>query len=466
MMSPLRILRVGGIALLVGLLLAMVLSLASARDRIGQISVDSPTGPIWFATGLEFDVLRLRGTMTDMLLKRATPEDVVLRYDILWSRLDTILKGETARKLDEYGVDGSLYRDLFEEVQTAEQMIVNLADPREDAASVTAFIEKLDSFSPRLRDASLQALDGSTAEAAAWRDLVARFNRSNSILLWLALGTLCLLLGTVILENLQTRRELAEKSRLLAKAEAASVAKSQFISIMNHELRTPLASVRGAVGLINAGAAGPLPEKAKAILQLAQRNCEQLGALIDDILDAERFAADKVELDLAPEDLNDLVGAEVATHAAMGESYGVTLDFVPAEGGPLYASVDRKRIRQVIANLVSNAVKFSDPGTRTEVRLSRLDGFARITVKDQGRGIPSDALPKIFDRFYQVDSSMRREKGGTGLGLSIVKQIVEAHGGWIRVESTEGEGTVFTVLVRLAEVVNGDTEKPDSSIAA
>ena len=220
--------------------------------------------------------------------------------------------------------------------------------------------------------------------------------------------------------------------------------KNEFISVVSHELRTPLTSIRGSLGLLAGGVLRKDPEKADRMLDIALKNTERLVRLINDILDIERIESGKIALDIQPLDAADLIAQSSATMHAMAEGNHIRLDVRPARG-TVYA--DRDRMTQTLTNLLSNAIKFSKPGSTIVLASERRGAGLLIRVRDQGRGIPTNKLQTIFERFQQVDASDSRDKGGTGLGLAICRSIVQQHGGAIWVDSAEGQGSEFFVLL-------------------
>ena len=220
--------------------------------------------------------------------------------------------------------------------------------------------------------------------------------------------------------------------------------KAEFVSTVSHELRTPLASIKGALSLLRSGVAGPLPEAATEMLDMAQANGERLIRLINDILDIEKIAAGEMPFERTRLDLRALAEASLAEMSSMAEARGVRLVAAPPDHpGPAEVVGDPGRIGQVLANLVSNAVKHSDPGDVVEVSVSRAEEGWRVSVTDQGPGVPEAFRERVFSRFAQADGSDSRAKGGTGLGLSIARAIVEAHEGEIGFECPPGGGAVF-----------------------
>jgi PAS domain S-box-containing protein len=222
--------------------------------------------------------------------------------------------------------------------------------------------------------------------------------------------------------------------------------KNDFVSVVSHELRTPLTSIRGSLGLIAGGVTGELPEKARALVGIAVKNCERLVRLINDILDVEKIESGQVGFRLAPVELRAVAEQAVEGNRAYAEGYGVTLRLVEAAAGEeAVARVwgDPDRLLQVITNLISNAVKFSPRGGEVEVAVTRGGGEVRVAVTDHGRGVSPEFHQRIFQKFAQADSSSTREKGGTGLGLSISRAIVERLQGRIGFTSDPRVATVF-----------------------
>lgn len=233
--------------------------------------------------------------------------------------------------------------------------------------------------------------------------------------------------------------------------------KNEFISTVSHELRTPLTSIRGALGLINSGVCGPLPEKMAGLLGIATNNTERLLLLINDILDIEKIESGHLRFDFKRLDLGNLIEKAIVDCSSYASQHGVEYRFDP-QARLLMVNADPDRIVQVINNLLSNATKFSPEGGAVTITVSEQQGFARISIHDDGPGIPQTFLPRLFDKFSQADSSDRRKTGGTGLGLSIAKAIIEKHHGKISVETSAENGTTFFVDLPLYNVTDIGTE--------
>src|SRR3989442_547338 len=200
-------------------------------------------------------------------------------------------------------------------------------------------------------------------------------------------------------------------------------AKSEFVSVASHELRTPMTSVKTSLSLLLAGAAGPRDASARELLEIAVRNADRMIRLINDLLDLSRLEAGRMEFQLEPVPLADGVAAGLETVAAVAQEQGVTVATKPPAEPQVVLGV-RDRLVQVIVNLVSNAIKFSPRGGRVTVRWWSENGFAVTEVADQGPGIPADQLQAVFEPFRQLDSSTTREHGGAGLGLAISQELV------------------------------------------
>lgn len=239
--------------------------------------------------------------------------------------------------------------------------------------------------------------------------------------------------------------------------------KDEFLSVVSHELRTPLTSIRGSLGLLASGSLNSAPEKAQRMLDVAVVNTDRLIRLINDILDVERINSGTVPMEPDWCDGSDLARAVTETLRPMADRGSVALR---VRGCPTRLYADPDRITQALTNLVGNAIKFSPRGSAVELSVSLADGNALFEVRDHGRGIPTDKLEMIFERFQQVDASDAREKGGTGLGLAITRGIVRQHGGRIWAENAiDGQGgTSFKFSLPLRANVARDDVAPRDEI--
>jgi len=217
--------------------------------------------------------------------------------------------------------------------------------------------------------------------------------------------------------------------------------KDEFVSTVSHELRTPLTSISGSLGLLLGTAPNDLPERTRRLLSIAQSNCERLVKLVNDILDIEKLEAGKVAFKFKAVDIRPLVEQIVEGNRGYAETYLLRLRHDIQADGEVWADPDR--LSQAVTNLISNAVKFSPPHGEVAVAVERRGAGFRLSVRDQGDGIPAEFKPRIFQKFAQADGSKAKKTGGTGLGLSIVKEIVGRLGGKVGFADAPGGGTVF-----------------------
>jgi CheY-like chemotaxis protein len=237
-------------------------------------------------------------------------------------------------------------------------------------------------------------------------------------------------------------------------AEAANRAKDEFLAMISHELRTPLGAILIWSQLLRNE---KMDEAGTArALGMIERSTKTLAKLIDDLLDVSRIIAGKLRLESRPVHLGPVIEAAVDAAQPDAEAKALRLELsIPP--GTVTVSGDPVRLQQVVANLISNAIKFTPDGGRLQVALEMTDAHARVTVSDTGAGINAEFLPFIFERFRQADTTSTRRNKGLGLGLAISRHLVELHGGTIEASSAgEGQGSVFTVTVPLVRAHAAD----------
>ena len=218
--------------------------------------------------------------------------------------------------------------------------------------------------------------------------------------------------------------------------------KSEFISTVSHELRTPLTAISGSLGLIVGGATGELPPNLYKMINIAHKNSLRLNHLVNDLLDMEKLVAGKMHFDMRSHELVPLIQQALEENTAYAAQHQVSFQLQGSEVN-VQVVVDATRFLQVLTNFLSNAAKFSPPGSVVKITVSLHRELVRVAVSDNGGGIPEEFRSRIFQKFSQADSSDRRQKGGTGLGLAICKELVERMGGSIGFESVEGMGSTF-----------------------
>ena len=254
-------------------------------------------------------------------------------------------------------------------------------------------------------------------------------------------------------------RDVTERKRI-------ELMQKEFISTVSHELRTPLTSISGSLGLILGGVTGELSDKTRALITIANNNSERLIHLINDILDIEKISAGKMHFDFAVVDLLPLIKKSLEENKGYGEKLDVSFTLVTGTQTEVNVRVDEKRLLQVMSNLLSNAAKYSPSGGQVEIKVETINDNARISVHDNGKGIPEAFKPKIFNKFSQADSSDTRKKGGTGLGLNITQAIVLQLKGSINFDSDTEQGTTFYVdlpLINKKKTTDVQIKKMDSN---
>jgi two-component system phosphate regulon sensor histidine kinase PhoR len=231
-------------------------------------------------------------------------------------------------------------------------------------------------------------------------------------------------------------RDITELRRL-------ELVRREFVANVSHELRTPLTSIRAMVETLEAGAVEDLA-MATDFLGRIVIEVDRLNALVEDLLDLARLEAGRTTLNYDRVDPIDLARRSASRLQSQVERAGLTID-VQAEASSIPIPLDSERMEQVLINLIHNAIKFTPAGGRIDVRVSQAGRETTIEVADTGIGIPAEELERLFERFYKSDRARHSE--GTGLGLAIAKHIVQAHGGTIAVESEEGHGSTFRIIL-------------------
>ncbi|HWQ13417.1 MAG TPA: ATP-binding protein [Roseiflexaceae bacterium] len=256
--------------------------------------------------------------------------------------------------------------------------------------------------------------------------------------------------GTLAMaEDLAQRAAIAVDNTLLYReAQHAIRARDEFLSMASHELKTPLTALMGNAQLLQRRIARgkPIGDREQRSLVVIVEQVLRLNRLIDTLLDMGRIDRGQIAIQRAPLDLGALVRRVAAEFKPTLERHILSCHI---SGEPLVVSGDELRLVQVLQNLLQNAIKYSPAGGPVELRLERRADQARITVADQGIGIPPEALPRLFDRFYRAGNTRQQQLAGLGIGLYVVKEIVTLHGGTVEVASREGEGTAFIVTLPL-----------------
>jgi signal transduction histidine kinase len=376
---------------------------------------------------------------------RAQRADVELAYDVLWSRLDALRFAESV-DLNGLVTLAADYRMVLDRHDT----VIFSTGPLSPEAAI-AMIAELESLSSRTRrlwsvefnqnrEEFLGRVSGKVEGSAQEIDI---------LMALIALGGLAYLGVELVLSNFALRRE----RRLAAEARSASEMKSAFLANMSHEVRTPLGGVLGAAELL---AATHLDREQRLLVQTIANSAEHLLGVVNQVLDLSKIEAGKVEIEDAIVDVRASAELVIAMFRKTALDKGVALDLDVSAEVPPHVRGDPLRLRQVLANLVSNAVKFTEAGrVSVSVALKPNEGSGRrltLTVEDTGIGIPEEAMAQIFNAFSQGDVSDARRYGGTGLGLTISRLLVRLMDGDVRLDSRPGAGTRAVVDLPLRPV--------------
>ena len=313
--------------------------------------------------------------------------------------------------------------------------------------------------------------DGPLPEAAVFEHASLDFNQASVLHAWTHRAIKDsegrLLEYQAVGHDITTRKQ-AELALISAKeaAESADRAKSEFLAIVSHEIRTP---INGVIGFAKLLRDSQLTAEQRSFVDMITSSGQTLETLISDILDLSKIEAGKIEIEHAPFSMRDCLDEISALFGPRAREVGLTITTSIAPGMPAMINSDHNRLRQILSNLVGNAIKFTEKGGITlsvaavpeEIFKDGLNRAVRLqfTVRDTGIGIPSDKINQLFRPFSQVDTSAKRRRGGTGLGLIIAKRLCERMGGAISVESRVGEGSVFYFSV-LADYEIGHSMPP------
>jgi signal transduction histidine kinase/HAMP domain-containing protein len=234
--------------------------------------------------------------------------------------------------------------------------------------------------------------------------------------------------------------------------------KSEFLSTISHELRTPLTSIKGALGLIRSGAVGPVAADLRELLDIAVTNTDRLIRTINDLLDITQLEHGRAKMHAVAVSLKPSVELAARAVAVQGEHRRIELQVNVPDDLPMVLA-DRPRVEQVLIHLLSNAIKFSSPGGRVVLTAAPQDGAVLVSVQDFGVGISKEFQARVFEKFEHQEGALTRESQGVGLGLAISREIIEAHGGRIWVETQLGQGSTFYFTLPTAQpVAAGATE--------
>ncbi len=317
---------------------------------------------------------------------------------------------------------------LFPEVQTEYQDESNLSSFRQAMSALSSIIDEPEPFEQYIEQIVEQNLPEDSLVVSirsqnAYIQIYAEKIQINQV--WV---------GTMLVLRDVTKETEADRM------------KEEFVSTVSHELRTPLSSIFGFTELMLNREIDAM--KQHKYLTTIHSETGRLTTLVNDFLDVQRMESSEQRYQMSTFDLVQLASELIDFHDASHTTHQLMFE---AEG-PIMIDADTEKIKQLLNNLLSNAIKYSPDGGDIAIQIQNQDGFAEITIRDQGIGIPQESMSKLFDKFYRVDNSETRKIGGTGLGLSICKEIVKHHNGTIEVESTVGTGSTFTIRFPIAVI--------------
>jgi len=246
----------------------------------------------------------------------------------------------------------------------------------------------------------------------------------------------------------ESRLEILLQNTELRRLNELQALKDDFVATVSHELRTPLTSIMASLGLLEDGIVGDLSDEARDVVRVATSNSARLISLVDDLLDLEKMESGAIDLVISSASVEEMMGISLSAVDGNAQKNGIELVREDRFETGTKLDCDSERIVQVLVNLLGNAIKFANFGTTVTLRCEIVHHDHLVfSVVDWGEGIPEESLSKLFDPFWQDDSSASRRVGGTGLGLSISKKIVEQHHGRLEVDSTLGIGSTFRVIL-------------------
>ena len=414
----------------------------------------------WTAAQAEIELLRFLDSLHTYVGESTETHSrrVKHRFDILWSRVELFREGEVGARMSSISnIDVEIER-LVGHLAEAEATILGLGPNEPDEARAL-----LARFSPAfkgVREVSVQVLADDTARAKYLRD---RLVQDHRLLIGSTFGILITSVCWILLVWSESRRneELALRNAELAEqAEASSKAKSNFLALMSHEIRTPMNGVLGTIELL---LDSPLSREQRINAETASRSGRALIAILNDLLDFSKLEAGAFTFDPQPFDLRTLIGESTDLFAPEAAKKGLSFNVEIAPEIAAQIVGDSQRLRQVLLNLIGNALKFTDrghvhvaAGLDTDTGPEGNDGLLFVEVRDSGIGIPEERRGGLFREFSRLHVSQRQEADGTGLGLAICHRLLELMGGSIGLESEPGEGSCFRFTIPYRPVAAPD----------
>lgn len=425
-----------------------------------DVSSNQVDSIMWQAYQLERELSRLYQAVHEAQLNPEVADGYQLaeRYEVFLSRIDLLTKMPRRDLLE--------HSPSFDKAKEQLELFTQVADPifeqpeslPRQKVSLEVIDGQIELLQPVLNELMREA---NRAVARFVDERNTQLRQQSHLLIGLAAVQALVMLIFVSLLVRHIRRQQRQYARLKKlsrelteardQAEAANHGKSVFLANMSHEIRTPF---QGLLGMLNLLGDASLTSQQRDYLQTARDSALHLLGVLNDILDVSTMESGTLKLSLAPTHLRTVVQEVDGLMQVAARDKGLSLDIYPAADLPEWVQADATRLRQIMFNLINNAIKFTPQGSvMVEVaRTAPATGGVVITVRDTGVGMDADTVGKLFTRFYQADNSLRRRIGGTGLGLEISRNLARMMGGDIQVSSQPGVGSVFTVTLQLLEV--------------
>jgi signal transduction histidine kinase/ActR/RegA family two-component response regulator len=439
----------GVLAVAMAILLALQITQKRAIERANDLRADSITALVF---QFEREFLRFRQTLEANVIRPGAPDadNLTLRYDLFLSRLSLLRDNPTTDLITHRAEYKKAMPHVEEVVQQADRVMAATPLNKKDLADL------LKEFNTVGVDVQALSLAATSEIAALLESQDKTMLEQNNQIIRLTLAQLVFLLMAAGALALRQRRQEQERQALEDlthelreahfRAEAANRGKSQFLANMSHELRTPFNGMLGMMSLLEST---PLTTAQTDYIKTAKGSANHLLTLLNDILDVSALESGKMTLNPEPVQLPALLNEVNALMHPLAVEKQLKFSIVVQAELPAWVLADATRLKQILFNLVNNALKFTDHGgvTLTIVSRPRTDGNTGLAflVEDTGIGMDDHVLSRLFQRFYQVDGGLARKFGGTGLGLEISQTLARMMGGAIEVESTLGKGSVFTL---------------------
>jgi signal transduction histidine kinase len=428
------------------------------KDRVYQIRTAEQSDPLWIASRLQFELLNFNANLAEYAIGSRSAKEVVLRFDILWSRLDIMQKGKMAEVIREADVDSTALVEFNQVLEKLDPIIQSLSESeplgmsRQAAAQIV--LAEIVPYNLAFKELSLSMAQARSRLMADFRNGLLSLSRAIAYL-----GAVILVLASIVVIMLVSdvrlsKRKSLELQQLVAKVEASARMKANFMSVVSHELRTPLTSILGGIRLFEAKYAEELGEARMKLIKIAHRNSDRLLSLVNDILDAQSLSEGKVNLKREYLNIDSVIASTIEECEAYTAEKSINISFTKSETAML-VNADKARISQVITNLLSNAAKFSPAGSTVTLCACLFGPDVRVEVTDHGIGVSKSNQENLFSRFYQINPGTTASNKSSGLGLNIAKSLIELHGGSIGVNSIEGEGSTFWFALPLLENAEG-----------